>query len=366
MRNSYLAKSLGVLTASISFAGFAHGQERTVNILNWSDYIDDSILKSFTAETGIKVVYDTFDTNLTLETKLLAGGSGYDVVVPTSNFLERQIKAGVFLELDKSKIPNVKNQWDMVENLSKEFDPDNAYSVNYTWGTEGIGYNVDKIKEVLGVDTIDSWAVIFDPKNAEKLASCGFYMMDAPVTVASTTLLYLGLNPLDLSNENLKKAEDALMAIRPYIKKFDATETISALANGDICIALNTTGWVLQARDRAIDVGNGITIKYVNPKEGGEMWLDQLAIPADAPHVEEAYEFINYMLRPDIAAKTTNFIKFANGNKASQEFIKPEIMNEVAIYPSDETMAKFYVNRALDAKTERALNRMYTRVVTGQ
>ncbi len=360
------AHRIAAIFLALASAGSAHAQERVVNILNWSDYIDQSILESFTAETGIKVVYDTFDTNRTLETKLLAGGSGYDVVVPTSNFLERQIQAGVFQKLDKSKLPNLKNEWEVIREKAAQFDPGNEYSVNYTWGTEGIGYNIDKIKDVLGVDVIESWDTIFNPESAAKLASCGMYFIDAPISVASTVLVYLGLDPHDLSSENLTKVEEALMKIRPHIRKFDASETINALANGDICIAFNTTGWVLQARDRAKESGNGVKLAYVNPKEGGEIWLDQLAIPADAPHVNEAHEFINYMLRPEIAAKATNYIKFPNGNKASQEFIDPQIINDPAIYPDDATMEKLFANRALDSATERALNRMYTRVVTGQ
>lgn len=361
MKMAFWATSFVALSATAAMA-----EDRVVHVYNWSDYIDESIIANFTKETGIKVVYDTFDTNLRLEAQLLAGGTGYDVVVPTSNFAERQIKAGVFQPLDKAKLPNLVNEWQVIRDKVNTFDPGGQYTVAYTWGTQGIGYNVDKVREILGTDKIESWDVLLNPENAKKFADCGIYFVDAPITVISTVLNYLGLDPLDMSDANLEKAEKALMEIRPYIRKFDSSETINALSDGDICITLSTTGYVLQARDRAREAGRGITIDYVNPIEGGEVWLDVFAIPADAPHVDEAHEFLNYMLRPEVAAAVTNYIKFPNGNAAAREFTDPAIMNDEAVYPAEEVIAKLFVNRGLDPKTERAMNRVYTRVVTGQ
>ncbi|MCU0790768.1 MAG: extracellular solute-binding protein, partial [Nitratireductor sp.] len=226
-----------------------------VRVYNWSDYIDESILKDFEQETGIKVVYDVFDSNEVVETKLLAGATGYDIVVPSAEFLGRQIQAGVFQKLDKSKLPNLSNMWDEITAQVAKYDPDNAYSVNYMWGTTGIGYNVAKVKEILGKDSIDSWSVIFDPEIAAKFKDCGIHLLDTPNELVTAALNYLGLDPNTTNPDDLAKAEEALMAIRPYVQKFHSSEYINALANGDICLAVGYSGDVLQAADRAEEAG---------------------------------------------------------------------------------------------------------------
>ncbi|CAM5525987.1 putrescine transport system substrate-binding protein [Aquamicrobium terrae] len=358
---------LSATTALVAlFALGAQAQERVVNVYNWSDYIDSSILDDFTKETGIKVVYDVYDSNEILETKLLAGGTGYDVVVPTSSFLQRQITAGVYQKLDKSKLPNLKNMWDMVTERTQVFDPGNEYSVNYMWGTIGIGYNAKKIKEILGVDKLDSWAAVFDPEQAAKLKDCGINFLDSPTDMIPVTLAYLGLNPDSHEAADVEKVQETLLKVRPSVRKFHSSEFINGLANGDICAAVGWSGDVFQARDRAEEANNGVELAYVIPKEGTQMWFDQMAIPADAPHVEEAHEFLNYMMRPEVIAKSTDYVHYANGNKASQEFIDPEVLNDPAIYPNDETLAKLFVNTALDPKTQRLFTRTWTRIVTGQ
>ncbi|GLS34325.1 putrescine transport system substrate-binding protein [Mesorhizobium albiziae] len=345
----------------------AGAQERVVNVYNWSDYIDDSIIADFTKETGIKVVYDVYDSNEILETKLLAGGSGYDVVVPTASpFMARQIQAGVYQKLDKSKLPNISNMWDAVSGRVAKYDPGNEYSINYMWGTVGIGYNQNKVKEALGVDKIDSWDVFFKPENLAKLAGCGVYVLDSPTDIIPTTLKYLGLDPESTSAEDFAKAEEALLAIRPSIRKFHSSEYINALANGDICLAVGWSGDVFQARDRAAEANQGVVVDYVVPKEGAEMWFDQMAIPADAQHVPEAYEFLNYIMKPEVAAKATNYVYFANGNKASQQFIEKEIMENPAIYPDDATLQKLFTVAPYDPKTQRTVTRIWTKIVTGQ
>lgn len=334
-----------VATGFVAAATFSAGaQERVVNIYNWSDYIDDSILKDFTKETGIKVVYDVYDSNEILETKLLAGGSGYDLVVPSGEFLGRQIPAGVFLKLDKDKLPNLKNMWDEISTRAATYDPGNEYSVNYMWGTTGIGYNKAKIKEALGTDTIDSWDVLFDPEKTAKLKDCGIYLLDSASEMLRPALNYLGLDPNSPSPDDLQKAQDLYLKIRPNIRKFHSSEYINALANGDICMAVG----------------------YSIPKEGALIWFDQMAIPADAKHVPEALEFMNYMMRPEVAAKASNYVFYANGNKASQKFIDKEILDDPEIYPSDEVMKKLFVPTPYDTKTQRVVTRAWTKIVTGQ
>ncbi|TIM31059.1 MAG: polyamine ABC transporter substrate-binding protein [Mesorhizobium sp.] len=344
----------------------AQAQDRVVNVYNWSDYIDSSIIDDFTKETGIKVTYDTFDSNELLETKLLAGGSGYDVVVPTANFLARQIQAGVFQKLDKSKLPNISNMWDVVSERTTKYDPGNEYSINYMWGTVGLGYNVKKVQEALGTDKIDSWDVFFNPEKLAKLKDCGVYVLDSPSDILPNAFKYLGIDPETTSPDDFAKAEEVMLKVRPYIRKFHSSEYINALANGDICLAVGWSGDVFQARDRATEANQGVEIAYSVPKEGAEMWFDQMAIPADAPHVAEAHEFLNYMMKPEVIAKASNFVFYANGNKASQQFIDKEILEDPAIYPDEATLAKLFTIAPYDSKTQRVVTRTWTRIVTGQ
>ncbi|TCL75674.1 polyamine ABC transporter substrate-binding protein [Rhizobium sp. BK251] len=363
---STIARLAATALAAVCIAASASAQERVVNVYNWSDYIDDSILTEFTKETGIKVVYDTFDSNETLETKLLAGGTGYDVVVPTADFLQRQIQAGVFQKLDKSKLPNLSNMWDVIQQRTAEYDPGNEYAVDYMWGTDGIGYNVAKVKEILGTDARPGLEVIFDPKVAEKFKDCGIYMLDAPKDVIPTALHYLGLDPNSTSAEDLQKAQELLTSIRPYIRKFHSSEYINALANGDICIAFGYSGDLLQARDRASEANNGVEVDYSIPSQGAQMWFDMMAIPADAPHVAEAHELLNYLMKPEVIAKATDYVFYANGNKASQQFVSKEILEDPAIYPTEDVMQKLFTVKPWDSKTQRLVTRLWTKVVTGQ
>ena len=347
-------------------AGPASAQDREVRVYNWSDYIDEEVLSDFTKETGIKVIYDVFDSNELLETKLLAGGSGYDVVVPTGPFLSRQITAGVFEKLDKSKLPNLKHAWPLIQERTALYDPDNAYSINYMWGTTGIGYNEDKVKERMADAPVDSWDLIFKPEIVSKFKDCGIYLLDAPDDIIPVALLYLGLDPNSKDAGDLEKAGDLLSKIRPNIQKFHSSEFINALANGDICIAVGYSGDILQARDRAEEAGNNVKIGYKIPKEGAQMWFDQLAIPADAKHKEEAHEFLNYILKPEAIAKASNYVNYANGNISSMEFIDEEIKGDTSIFPDDETLKRLFVKDPYDAKTQRVVTRVWTKVVTGQ
>ncbi|PZU88507.1 MAG: spermidine/putrescine ABC transporter substrate-binding protein PotF [Shinella sp.] len=354
-----------VAVAAIAFAGAAKAEDRVVHVYNWSDYIDESILEDFTKETGIKVVYDVFDSNEILETKLLAGGSGYDVVVPTAPFLARQIQAGVFQKLDKSKLPNLKNMWPMVSERLAKYDPGNEYAVNYMWGTTGIGYNVDKVKAALGDVKIDSLDVLFKPENAEKLKACGINILDASDETFAISMNYAGKNPDSKETADLEAGGDVYMKIRPSVKTFNSSAYIDDLANGDICITLGWSGDVLQAKARAEEANNGVKIDYVIPKEGTYMWFDNLAIPADAKNVEEAHAFINYLMKPEVIAKASNYVQYANGNLASQQFIDESVFKNTSVYPDEQTMEKLFTISPYGPKEQRVLNRIWTQIKTG-
>lgn len=351
--------------AILMSAGLASAEDRVVNVYNWSDYIDESILEDFTKETGIKVVYDVFDSNEILETKLLAGGTGYDIVVPTGTFLGRQISAGVFQKLDKSKLPNMKHMWKDIEERLVKYDPGNEHAVNYMWGTTGIGYNAEKIKAIMPDAPLDSWDMVFKPEVVSKFADCGIFVLDTPEELVPAALNYLGLDPDSNDPDEIEKAGELLLTIRPYIRKFHSSEYINALANGDICMAVGWSGDILQARDRAAEAANGVTVEYVIPKEGALMWFDNMAIPADAKHVEEAHEFLNYIMRPEVIAKASDYIFYANGNKDSQPLISKEVLDDPAIYPNEETVKKLYTTTTKPAKVSRIQNRIWTKVKSG-
>jgi len=356
----------GALLAIALALGPAQAQDKVVNVYNWSDYIDESILEDFQKETGIKIVYDVFDSNEVLETKLLASGTGYDVVVPTGTFLARQIQAGVFQKLDASKLPNLTNMWDVVAKRTNKYDPGNAYSINYMWGTTGIGYNEEKILERMPDAPVDSWRMLFDPEVASKFADCGIHMLDAPTELIPAALNYIGEDPDSQDPKVIAKAEAVLMAVRPYIQKFHSSEYINGLANGDICMALGWSGDVLQARDRADEAQNGVTVKYVAPNEGALMWFDQMAIPSDAPHKEEAHIFLNYIMKPEVMAKASNYVYYANGNKASQAFLEEDVIGDPAIYPTPAALETLYTTSPYSPKVQRVVTRLWTKVKSGQ
>src|SRR5579872_880722 len=341
--------------------------ERTVNFYNWSSYMAPGVLEDFTRETGIKVIYDTFDANETLETRLLAGKSGYDAVVPTAYFLQRQIKASVFQKLDKSKLPNLSHAWPVVTARLATYDPGNQYAVNYMWGTTGIGYNIKAVEKILGPNAkIDSWDIVFKQENLAKFSGCGVHMLDSPDDIFPAALIYLGLDPNSTKAADLEKVADRVGKIRPFVRKFHSSEYLSALATGEICLVVGWSGDIMQARSRAMEANNGIEIGYAIPKEGAQMFFDNLAIPADAKNVTEAYELINFLYRPDIAARNSDFLSYANGNLASQKLLDPKVLGDKNIYPDDATLAKLFVITARDPATQRIINRLWTKVKTGR
>ena len=351
-------------------AAFALGanavQAETVRVYNWSDYIDESLLTKFQQETGIDLIYDVFDSNEVLETKMLSGGSGYDVVVPSGTFLQRQIQAGAFQKLDMSQLPNAVNMWDVIKKRTEQYDPGNAYSINYMWGTTGLGVNVNKVREILGPDApTDSLALIFDPANMEKLAACGVMVLDAPTEMFPAALKYIGQDPNSQDPAVIEMTEPVFAAVRPYIQKFNSSEYINALANGDICVAFGWSGDILQARDRAAEADNGVEIAYNIPKEGALMWFDQMAIPVDAPNPSGAMKFLNFMMDPQNMAAASNYVYYANGNKASQAFLNEDVIGDTAIYPDAETLNNLYTTSPYEGPVQRTVTRLWTRIKSG-
>ncbi len=355
------------LAAAFAAAGAARAEEEKVlNVYNWSDYIAEDTIAKFEAETGIKVTYDVYDSNEVLEAKMMAGSSGYDVVVPTGDFLERQIAAGVYQKLDKSKLPNLKNMDPEIMAQAAHHDPDHEHSVVYLWGTTGLGYNVAKVAERLGDDApTDSWALLFDPANAEKLADCGITLLDAPTEVLPAAMNYLGLDPQSTDKGDIEKGAELLMKIRPYVRYFHSSQYITDLANGDVCLSLGWSGDIFQARDRAAEADNGVEIAYVIPKEGALMWFDNLAIPADAPHPDNAHKFIDFVMDAQITADITNYVWYANANTASMPLVDPEITADKGIFPTEEAKKRLWTAKVYDARTDRAINRAWTQVKTG-
>jgi len=339
---------------------------KVLNLYIWSDYLASDTLSSFEKATGIHVNLALYDSNETLETKLLAGSSGYDIVVPTASFFARQIKAGVYLPLDKSRLPNLKNMDPELMHRVAEFDPDNAHGIIYMWGTDGIGYNAKMVQALLKDAPLDSWRLVFDPAIASKVAKCGISVLDTPADMVRLVLSYLGRDPNSQKAEDLAAAEAVLLKVRPYIRNINSSEYIELLANGDICIAVGFNGDVLQARDRAHDANKGIDIEYVVPKEGSILWFDMLAVPKDAPHVDSAYAYLNYMMEPKVIAAISNYKRYANANRASEADLLQAVKDDPAIYPPPALRAKLAVQLPDSAEQTRAITRMWEKFKTGE
>jgi putrescine transport system substrate-binding protein len=344
----------------------AAAEEKVLNVYNWSDYIAEETVPEFQAKSGIQVNYDVFDSNEVLETKLLAGRTGYDVVVPSASFLERQIKAGVFMKLDKSKLPNLANMDPEIMERVGKHDPGNEYAVPYLWGTTGIGYNPEKVKAALGVDTIDSWAMIFDPENAKKLQSCGLTLLDAPGEVIDSALIFLGRDPNSETPEDLAAAEELLMKIRPFVRYLHSSQYIDDLANGEICVALGWSGDILQAQARGAEAATPVEVAYAIPKEGAIMWFDMLAIPADAPHPNNAHRIHQL---PDGACGHCRRQRLCRLRECQCGLVRDDRRggaHDPSVYPSPEVKAKLYPHLAESQEYSRLSTRAWTRFKTGQ
>jgi putrescine transport system substrate-binding protein len=360
------AATVAVLIAAAA-APLVAAEDKVLNIYNWSDYIAPDTVEKFEAETGIKVNYDVYDSNEVLEAKLLAGKSGYDLVVPSASpFLARQIKAKVYRKIDKAKLKNYDNLDKQILASLTIADPDNAYGVPYLWGTTGFGYNLAKIKAALGDNApLDSLAMIFDPDIAKKLAPCGISLLDSALDVFPAALSYLGRNPTSKEPADLEAATAAVARIRPFIKKFHSSQYINDLANGDLCISLGYSGDIVQARTRAAEAKNGIEIAYTIPKEGAQLSTDMMAIPASAAHPGNAHLFIDFILRPEIVAAITDAVGYPNPNALATDMIEEDIRNDPSVYPPDELRAKFFIDKPATADYERARTRAWTKVKSG-
>jgi putrescine transport system substrate-binding protein len=347
-------------------ASAAGQEEKILHVYNWSDYIAEDTIQNFEAQTGIKVTYDVFDSNDMLETRLLAGNSGFDVVVPSASFLERQIKAGVFQKLDKSQLPNLVHMDPDIQQRVALHDPNNEHAVTYMWGTTGIGYNVDKVKKVLGDQPLDSLNQIFDPKEVAKLKDCGVSLLDAPDEILKLVLQWMGRDPNSQKDEDLTAAAEKLQLIRPYIRKIHSSQYIDDLANGELCVAIGWSGDILQARDRAEEAGQGVKIAYSIPKEGTVVWFDMLAIPADAKHPRNAHAFINYLMDPQVAANNSNFVNYANANKASFELLDAKVKDDPGVYPTPDVKAKLFPSLAYSEQATATMARLWQKFTTGR
>lgn len=353
--------------ALLACGGIARADDTVLNIYDWAEIFDGQTLADFTKQTGFKTVYDNYDSDEMLETKLLTGGTGYDIVGPAAQpFLAREIKAGVLRELDRENLPNWKNLDPALMKLAEQADPGNKFAVVYGWGTTGLGYNVDQIKKRLPNVALDSYALLFDPANAAKLADCGIAMVDSPTDVVPIALNYLGLDPASENPVDLEKAERLLLNLRPYLKYINSAPIIDNLANGDICLALGWSGDIVTARNRAFEAGNGIHVAYVVPKEGTLTWMATLAIPSDAPNPKAANAFINYMLDPKAAAHMTVATTYGNAVPASTAFLPPEIADDPAIFPPDSVKKTLFLLGATTPEYDALRTRSWTRIRTGQ
>ncbi|NWA84689.1 MULTISPECIES: polyamine ABC transporter substrate-binding protein [unclassified Pseudomonas] len=364
MKNA--GKTLLALSLMGAMAGAAQADSKVLHVYNWSDYIAPDTIANFEKESGIKVVYDVFDSNETLEAKLLAGKSGYDIVVPSNNFLAKQIKAGVYQELDKSKLSNYDNLNKSLLKAVSVSDPDNKHAFPYMWGSIGIGYNPEKVKAALGVDKIDSWDVLMKPENIAKLKSCGVSFLDSPTEMLPVALHYLGLPTDTQKKADLKQAEDLFLKLRPSIGYFHSSKYISDLANGNICVAVGYSGDIQQAKSRAAEAGGKVKVAYDIPKEGAGSFYDMVAIPKDAENVDAAYKFMNYLLEPKVMAAITNSVRFPNGNEKATPLVDKDITSDPGIYPSADVQAKLYAIADLPAATQREMTRSWTKIKSGK
>jgi len=372
-KQNLLTGFLVIFVVTLGLSSCGTNEEETnikqeVRVYNWSDYIADSTIREFEKETGIDVTYDVYDSNEILEGKLLSGNTGYDIVGPSSEFMGRQIIAGVYQKLNKDALYNYDNLDPAMMNLLENLDPDNAHSIPYLWGTTGIGYNKQKAIEIMGADfAMDTLDVVFVPEIIAKFQHCGVAFLDAPSEMFKAALHYLGLNPNSQNPKDYQEQSKELFKnVRPYIQYFHSSKYINDLANGDICLAFAWSGDVLQAADRASESGNGVQIEYKIPKEGTLMWFDMLAIPADAPNPENAHEFLNYILKPEVIAEISNKVNFANANIPSKSLIKADSLNNPDIYPEEELMRKLFLAKILPPDIDRVMTRQWVDIKSQQ
>lgn len=357
--------TLLALISGCTDSGGASAEENVVNVYNWADYIGADTIERFEAETGIKVNYDTYDSSEVVDVKLLTGGSGYDVVVHSNRFSTRLVPVGVFEKLDMSKFHNLGNldpdTWEQID----LFDAVRGYYVPYHWGTTGYAWNVDLVRARLPDHPMDSADVLFDPAIAAKLQDCGFTLLDGATDLFPMADAYLGRDLSTLSVENIEAAEEVLAKVRPYVLYFSNQKMISDLPNREVCVAMSWSGDYAQAELRAKEAGIDIELRYTVPKEGSGLWVDGLYIPADAQHKENAYRFIDFLMRADVAGDIVNAVFYANANRASWDYVDPDVLANPAVFPDEEVMRRVFAPATLTPKEERLLTRAFARVKSG-
>ena len=351
-----------LLSAPLAWAG---KEAPVLNVYNWADYIAPETIPNFEKEFGIKVNYDIYDNSEVVDAKLMAGKSGYDVIIHAGSFSNRLIAAGLYRKLDKSELSNWHNLDPRLLSLFQEFDPGNQYGVPFMWGTLGFSYNVDMIRARMPDAPVDSGAFMFDPKVVSRFADCGVSLLDSPIDVIPMAMIYLGYPSNSVDPKQLKDVENLIKGIRPYIKYFSSTKALIDLPAKEVCMAMTWSGDYSVAARNARDAGIKINLAYAMPKEGMPLWVDFIFIPADAPHPENAHKFINYLLRPEVIAAISNFTGYANVNRAATQFVKPEYTNDPAIYPTPDIVSRLYPQRLYSPKIERVRTRTWTRIKSG-
>ena len=362
-----VVKKSSIIISIFFFLSFSLYAEE-VRVYNWSDYIDQSVIDQFEESTGIKVIYDVFDSNEVLEGKLLAGSTGYDIVSPSIEYLGRQIRADIHLELDKTAIPNFNNLDPIMMELLSSMDPENKYAIPYLWGTTGIGYNRAAIDEIMGKGfKMNTFDILFKPDLIKNFEKCGIAFLDAPSEVFKAALFYIGKNPNTKDPSDYRgEAYELLKSIRPYIRYFHSSKYINDLANGEICLVFGWSGDILQAGDRAREVNNGVIIEYEIPREGGQIWVDMMSIPNDAPNAENAHLFLDFILQPEVMAMISNKVKFPNAIPESKKFISKDILNNKAIYPDQQTLNKLFLAEIANPRVDRMMTRQWINIKTGK
>ncbi len=363
LRGAAFLASMCILLLGVP--GTAQAEAKRLHVYNWADFIGTRTLQRFERQTGIKVVYDTYDAEETMEAKLLAGGSGYDVVSASTNFFSREIKAGVYRPLDKRKLPNWKNLDPEVLALQSTADPANAHAVPYLHAINGFTYNVDMIKARMPNAPLDSLDMIFNPDVVRRFADCGVSLLDSPDDTMQLGLVYLGLDPNSRKREDFEAVQRMLARVRPYVRKFDSVEYMNSLADGDLCIAMSWSSDYANIMARSRESGANVKLAFTIPREGANLNFSSLLIPADAPHPEAAHKFLNFILQPDVIAEITNEIYYGNSNRAANSLVRPEILNDPAIYPDDKVRARLYTTEEMDMATQRVRTRIWTRITTG-
>jgi len=367
------AKALNVLFAAVAVlcsTGAQAQEEKVLNIYNWSDYIAEDTIKNFEKETGIKVRYDFFDSNESLHAKLIAGKTGYDIVVPGSNWAKSQIEAGLLMKLDKSKIPNLANLDPAIQAQLAKMDPGNEHIVDWLWGYTTVGINVDKVKKALGDKPMpeNAWDLVFNADYASKLKSCGVAVLDTPSEIMPLALNYLGKDPHSKNADDYKAAAAMLKKIRPSVTRFvgSGSDYIDQMAKGQICAVVGWSGDIMIAKDKSQKAKKPQNLEVLLPKQGGLLFFDTMAIPKDAKHPDNAHKFINYILRPEVHASLTNTVFYANPNKASLKFVQPELAKNPAVFPDEASMAKMIPPGTPDQATRRLITRTFTNFKAGR